>query len=47
MGTNGPPSMNTRSRGAAAAVATLAVTSPTSAKLLNPRPFKTKSEGLY
>ena len=39
--------MNTRSRRAGAAVASLAVTSPTSAKLWNPRPFKTKSEKLY
>ena len=47
MGTNGPPSMNTRSRCAAAAIAALAVTSPTSAKLWNPRPSKSKAERLY
>ena len=47
LGSNGPPSMNTRSRCVAAAVAALTATSPTSAKLWNPRPFKSKAERLY
>ena len=47
MGTNGPPSMSTRSRCAAAAVTVLVATPPTNAKLWNPRSFKTKSEKLY
>ena len=47
IGTDGPPSMNTRCRCAAAAVAALAVISPTSVKLWNPRPSKSKVERLY
>ena len=47
IGTNGPPSMNTRSRCVAAAIAALAVTSPTSAKLWNRGPSKSKTERLY
>ena len=47
LGSNGPPSMNTRSRCVAAAIAALAVTSPTSAKPWNPRPSKFKAERLY
>ena len=47
LGSNGPPSMNTRSRCVAAAIAALTATSPTSAKLWNPRPSKSKAERLY
>ena len=47
LGSTGPPSMNTRSRCIAAAIAALTATSPTSAKLWNPRPSKSKAERLY
>ena len=47
LGSNGPPSMNTRSRCVAAVVAALTATSPTSAKMWNPRPSKSKAERLY
>ena len=47
METDGPPSMNMRSRCAAAEFAALVVTAPTSAKLWNPRPSKSKAERLY